>query len=350
MAGRGQGLRGQGLIAHIRENQPAEVYLVHGKEGWFTDRAIHLLKAAIFPGPGGPAAKSLNYDVLSGREVDASRLLTTCGTAPMFAQRRLVVIRDASRANDKAWKEFGAYFDDPCETTTLFVDWGGRKPDGRARWVKQAKKSGVMADCRPIYDNEVPDFIRHAADSRQRSLDHDAAAHLARVVGADLHSLEDAVERVTLYAPEGRISLGDVEECIADTRAHEIWDLTDAVSERRPEQALQVLTRVRSQGTVPEVLLGSLQRTIRQLWQAREVMAGGASRETLASALGLHPFVAGKVAERCRRFDDRTLARAMVAIAEAQVATRAGGGLGGSMREWVVLEGLVSALCEPNAT
>ena len=340
-------LGGQVLLRHIRERGPQPVYLIWGRERWFVDRAVGLVKKALFGGPGGDASRSVNYDLFSGREAKAAALATACRTVPMFAERRLVVVREASKILADAWAAVAEYLDAPHESTCLLVDWGEKKPDGRLRWVKAAARHGVTAECRQLYDRDVADFVAFAVRSRQRSIDADAAAYLGEVVGTDLHALDDAVERVSLYAGDRqRIGLEDVESCVADTRAHEVWDLTDAVGTRDLPRALRILARVREQGAAAQQLLAMLHRTVRQLWQAREVMAGGASRDALAQALGLPPFVAGKVAEAARRFDTATLASAIRGLAAAEVETRTGG-LRAEVKEWAVLEGLVTGMCLP---
>ena len=78
-------LRGQQLLQRIRQRGPERVYLLHGREGWFVDRAVGLLKQAVFGGPGGEASRSVNYDVFSGREARVEPLATACRTLPMFA-------------------------------------------------------------------------------------------------------------------------------------------------------------------------------------------------------------------------------------------------------------------------
>jgi len=338
-------LSGQALLRRIRERGPEPVYLVYGRERWFSERALSLLRGTLFAGEAGQASRALNYDVFTGKEVTARALNTACRTFPMFSDVRLVVVREGSRIPADEWKGFLPYMDDPPESTCLFVDWGHKKPDGRTRWVRNVKKHGALAESRPLYDREVPDFLAYAARSRSLTLDPDAAAYLSQVVGSDLHALDDAMERLGLFSGErDRVTLEDVESCVADTRAHEVWDLTDAVAARDLQQALRVLGRVRQQGASAVHLLASLHRTIRQLWQARELQAEGTSRDALAQALGVHPFVAGKVGNAARRFSDAALADAIRALAGAEVATRTGG-LKAAVKEWVVLEGLVTSLC-----
>jgi len=338
-------LSGQDLLRRIRERGPEPVYLVFGRESWFSERALGHLKSKLFSGEGGETSRAVNYDVFSGKETTARALITACRTMPMFAERRLVVVREGGRIPADEWKAFTPALDDPVDTTTLFIDWGSKKPDGRTRWVRAVKKHGAFVESRPLYDREVPDFLAFAARSRGLELEPDASAYLAQVVGSDLHALDDAVERLGLFSGERqRVTLGDVETCIADTRAHEVWDLTDAVADRNLQAALRILGRVRQQGASAVHLLASLHRTIRQLWQARELLAAGTSRDALARALGVHPFVAGKVSGAARRFSDSALADAIRALAEAEVATRTGG-MRAAVKEWVVLEGLVTRLC-----
>ncbi len=336
------------LKGRISDRGPEDLYLIHGRERWFVDRALELLKEALFGGPGGEASRSVNYDVFAGRETKAEALATASRTMPMFARRRLVVVRQATKVTPAEWAAFsGTYFDNPIDTTTLVIDWGERKPDGRKRWVKNAGKNGIVAECKPLYDNEVPSFLRFAAGRAGKQLTPGAAAFLAQSVGSDLHALSDAVARLALFVGfEPRIEEADVEAAIATTKAHEVWDLTDAVAERDLPGALTVLGRVRAQGAEAPQLLFHLHRTVRQLWLAKEAVASGADRQALGKALGVHPYVAGKVAESSRRFTAATLASALVAVADAEVATRSGG-LKGPVKDWVVMESLVQRLCAP---
>jgi len=338
-------LKGQEVLRRIADRGPEAVYLLYGRERWFIDRAIELLKEALFPGAGGEASRSMNYDVFAGRETKAEALATAARTMPMFAARRLVVVRQAEKVTAAEWKAFSAtYFADPIDTTTLVVDWGERKPDGRTKWVKSAAKTGVVAECKPLYDNEVPGFLRFAAKRAGKELTPDAAAFLAQTVGSDLHALSDAVARLALFVgAAARIDESDVGAAIATTRAHEVWDLTDAVANRDLAAALTVLGRVRSQGAEAPQLLFHLHRTVRQLWLAKEAVAGGADRQALGKALGVHPYVAGKVADSSRSFTMDSLAAAIVAVADAEVQTRTSG-LKGPVKDWVVMESLVTRL------
>jgi len=338
-------LKPRQLLERIVDRGPEPVYLVHGREGWFADRAVELLKEALFAGPDGAAARSFNYDAFAGREAKAESLANAARTAPMFAPRRLVVVREASKVPEKEWKAFCTYFDDPVPTTTIFVDWGDRKPDGRLRWVKACAKHGLVAESRPLYDSEIPDFLRFMSRRVGKELAPDAATALADVVGPDLHALSDALQRLALYVGDERtIRQDDVDEAVADTRSHEVWDLTDAVVNRDLPGALRILGKVRDQGAAAVQLLFHLQRTVRQLWLAKAAVAEGAGRDAVAAALGVHPFVAGRLADASRSFRTDDLADAILALADAEVDSRSGG-LSGPVKEWVVMESLVGRLC-----
>jgi len=52
----------------------------------------------------------------------------------------------------------------------------------------------------------------------------------------------------------------------------------------------------------PFSLWGMVVRQFRLLLQAREILDARGGREQVASALGVHPFVAGKTADQAKRF------------------------------------------------
>ncbi len=68
------------------------VYYLRGKDDFLKESRVRELMDAVLE----PATREFNLEVLRGDEVAADLLDTVLATPPMFAERRLVVLRDVS--------------------------------------------------------------------------------------------------------------------------------------------------------------------------------------------------------------------------------------------------------------
>jgi DNA polymerase-3 subunit delta len=107
-----------------------------------------------------------------------------------------------------------------------------------------------------------------------------------------------------------------VERGVADLAEEPIWELTDAIGEGRPGDALAVLAKLLGGGAPAPVVLGSLASHFRKLARVR---AGGA----VAAA----PFVRRKLESQSRRYPPGRLRGALGAIHETDEALKGSGGI-----------------------
>src|SRR5205085_802272 len=99
------------------------------------------------------------------------------------------------------------------------------------------------------------------------------------------------------------IRIADVEEVVATTRQHTVFELIDAVGAGDREAALSLLGGILSMREPALRLLALLARHVRQLWQVRDLMTGSrhGGQGEVAQALGVPPFVAMKLMDQARR-------------------------------------------------
>jgi len=146
-----------------------------------------------------------------------------------------------------------------------------------AELYKRIAEAGAVIDCSPVLDarRSVDTAMEHLARlSRERGLKlPPAALHaIAERVGASPGQLEQELEKVASAAgDDGAVSLADVEDLVQHTREDPIWELTRAVTDRNPQQALAETTDRLRRGTFPLMLLGAVANQWRRLAWARSV-------------------------------------------------------------------------------
>jgi DNA polymerase-3 subunit delta len=166
------------------------------------------------------------------------------------------------------------------------------------------------------------------------------AAALFDLVGADLDRLALELEKLCLYAGErGEIDSDAVSELVGHLRPRALYELADAIGERRLASALRLVAELTEQGEPPLVVVGSLANHFRRLLRAREIRPLEAGE--VQKRLGLHPFAAEKVVAQVRRFDLRRLRYCLDAVRSTDMALK--GGLPIAPR--LAIERLVLAVC-----
>lgn len=319
---------------------PTLIYLC-GKEHFLIDRGVEAVKTAVLE----PATRDFNYDVFQAKEAAASKILASARTLPMMARRRLVLVRDADELDAAELQLFGKYAEAPVPEACVCLV--GEKADLRLRFFTQLKKHGLLLKLDPLSERQLPGFVEAEARRLKVKLQPGAAARLADEIGADLGQLADALSRLANYVAEGQpIKISDIEEVVATTRQHSVFELIDAVGAANRAQALELLGGMLAQREPALRLLAMLGRHVRQLWQTCDLVHGGgrAGAAEVASALGVMPFVATKLLDQARRLSLRRVAAMHEAIYQVDRALKLS-----KLDDERLMEQLVLRLCAPAA-
>lgn len=272
---------------------PPPVLLVCGTERFLVNRALDAVKAAVLD----PSTRDFNFDLIDGKDATPARILGAARTLPMMARRRLVLVRDLDELPAAELAGLLDYVASPVPETCLCLV--AEKPDQRTRFFLALKKHGLVVKLDPLSDRQIPAFLKAEATRQKVRLQPGAVERIAEEVGADLGQLCDALDRLANYVPAGAaIGVEDVEAVVATTRQHSVYELVDAVGAGNRAQALALLAGILAAREPALKLVALLLRQVRQLWVTCAMGRCGA--QELAAALGVSPYVAGRLQERAR--------------------------------------------------
>ena len=285
-------------LATLREGEPGPLYFLYGKERYLLDRAVDLLRARVLD----PRTRDFNYELFYGKEAGASRIAQAARTLPMMAKRRLILVRDADEMKADELGGLVSYVSDPApETCLVFV---GEKADQRLKFFSAFKKHGELVKLEPLYERQLPDFVRGEAKARGVTLAPDAVTMIVAEIGAELGQLADAVERLAMYAGERKqITADDVDKVVATTRQRSVFELANAVGAGDRASALAMLSSMLGARESGVRIVAMLARHLRQLWITSELLQRTRDKFEIASALGIPPFFADDIIRQARTLD-----------------------------------------------
>jgi DNA polymerase III subunit delta len=291
-------------LAPVREGEPGPLYLLYGKERFLVDRGVELLRQRVLD----PRTKDFNAELFHGKDGDPARIVQAARTLPMMAKRRFVLVRDIDEMKADAMSQLVPYVQAAAKETCLVLT--AEKVDQRLKLFTAWKKHGVMVKLDPLYERQLPAFVREEARARNVKLEAGAAELLSDEIGADLGQLADALERLGIFVGDRPVSVRDVEEVVATTRQRTIFELADACGSGDRSRALTILGAIIGARESGVRVVAMLARHVRQLWSAHDLMQKGRPNKfDLAQALGIPPFFVEGIMNQARRLDPPRLSR-----------------------------------------
>jgi DNA polymerase-3 subunit delta len=323
------------LVEKLDARGVEPVYLVHGPERFLVDLLVRRLREIIVTG----AMSDFNFHRLAGGEASGAEIVAEARAVPMMATQKLVVVEQGDKLRAADLEVLDAYLADPVPETCLVI--AGNKFDLRRGAFARANKRGQVHKAEALKERQLARFVRLRAQARGVELEPGAESAIAAAVGPDCAALDDAVERVGLYAGEGQAAgESHVAEVVSAVRQHSVFELVDAIGNRDQARALELLLELLRRREEPLRVSALIARHLRQLIAARAHLHLGTEPGRVAGSLGVPNFVAKKLLAQSRSFRGAELESALLRLSTADLELKS------SRRpSELVLEAAVMDLC-----
>jgi DNA polymerase III subunit delta len=170
-------------------------------------------------------------------DADLAIVLDDLRSLSMFGGYKLVVMRDADDFISKHREALEGYFDKPGEAGSLVLRCVSLPKNQRI--YKIIDKVGKVIACEPPKQVELAGWImKRATQHHQSKIADDAARQLADLIGPDLGRLDNEIAKLALQSG-GMIQSTHISTSVVFQREQEMWDLTDALTLGRPDEALR---------------------------------------------------------------------------------------------------------------
>ncbi|MBI2345343.1 MAG: DNA polymerase III subunit delta [Deltaproteobacteria bacterium] len=291
------------LDQRLRSGKTDHIYLFHGPEGYLRQGAIERIVAALAVDGQAPVKPTR----LDAGQVNAAAAMDAARSLNLFAERQALVVGDISAWEKGSDEALGSYLSTPNAATTLLL-WA-EKLDQRGRLYRAISANVPIIDCKQLYANQLPDWVRMECKRQGREIAREAARLLVDAVGTELGSIAQEIAKLCCYT-EGRllVTVADVEAIVLATSQRSIFALCDAVGHGDRLEALRTLEALLTHGEPPVRVMAMLARHWRLLSRAQEWLANGRPGE-LAAVLKVAPYFAKGYAEQAARCSPEGLRR-----------------------------------------
>ena len=291
---------------------------------------------------GADEVLDANRHRLQGGQTSSQELLGICQAIPFMDPLRLVLVEGLlataeSRSGAGGGRGRGRRGGGASDAWQALSEAIPQMPDTTLLILVDGQLSGnnpLLRQLRPVCDSEelsaprgeqLARWIKQTAEARGAAIGPAAIRSLADLVGGDLWTLDQELEKLSLYASGREIGESDVRLMVSQVREASIFEAVDAMIDGRPQVALRLLAQLRDDGRDPLYIIAMVERQLRLLALARDSMDRRLPADEVKRAMGTSSdFVVRKTTEQARRHSRRDIAWRYDRLLEADLAIKQG--------------------------
>jgi DNA polymerase-3 subunit delta len=212
------------------------VYWLEGEESYFIDKVMNYAEHTIL----NESEAAFNLTVFYGRDADWTFVVNACRRYPMFAERQVVLLKEAQHMKDIDKLE--TYIANPLSSTVFVVALKDKKVDGRTSLSKLLKKNAEVFQSKKIFESQLPEWVRDMIAAKGYQVTPQALQLLIDNIGNDLSRLENEVEKVALnLANTKTIDENAIEKYVGISKEFNAFELQAAISKKDLAKAIRII-------------------------------------------------------------------------------------------------------------
>jgi DNA polymerase-3 subunit delta len=271
-------------------------------------------------------------EVLAAAEHGADDAVAACNALGLFGgERRLVIVEDVDAWKAADAKSIAEYAKSPAPEAVLALVASEVKK-GSALAKACAKAGSIL-----VYDaprkRDLPAWVAKQFEQHGTSADRDASRLLVEMVGEDPEQLRSEIEKLATWSGGEPVTEADVRLLASLSAETSVFVLTDAWGRRDAAAALATVESLLERSGPRELprLAALLANHVTRVRACQTLAAEGLSARDAASRLKLHPFAAEKAFAHAANYGPDELSRAVVRLAELDLALKGGSRLTGEL-------------------
>ncbi len=319
------------LLKSIREESPAPVYLIYGKETYYSNVCLTRLLGKLIK----KGTESFNYRKFDGAALDMMSVKTECESLPLMSPYKCVLIQNPNleKMGSRDLEILSSILEDPNPSTVfiLYVSAYELNPKRNARLKKlmdQIAKAGIVADIEPKSQSELIKIIRQRCTKEGCSIDQVTASILIDRCGTALETIIQETDKLIAYRGSGNITRADIELVTHKSLEASIYDLSRALLGNGRARAFQILNDLFTNREDPLRILSVLSSAFIDLYRAKAAHNAGKTAEDILALYnyGNRKFVVTNAFRDVPKYSMRQLRESLLVLIQTETAIKTGRG------------------------
>jgi DNA polymerase III subunit delta len=224
------------IIASWKKKNFKPIYWFEGEEDYYIDKLVDYAEHHIL----SETESSFNLSVFYGKDADWASVINACCRYPMFAERQVVLLKEAQQMRDIDKLE--SYIDNPLSSTIFVVSYKEKKVDGRSRLAKLLKEKGEMLTTKKMYDNQLPEWASELVQGKGYNISQKAVTLLVDHIGNDLSRIDNEIEKILVnLGGRKNITEDDIEQFVGVSKEYNVFELQDSLVKKDLPKAIRII-------------------------------------------------------------------------------------------------------------
>lgn len=294
------------------------IYLIYGDD-FQVEESLRRLKKRVAAG----AEARLDVKEFDGDTTTAAEAVQAAGTLPLFAEKHLVIFRQADKMSAADQKIMAGYAADPNPATTMVLT--AEKIAKTNQLYKMIEKVGSAHEFRAPKSADLINWVGREFRELDKRIDANSARHLIETVGTDQNTLRQEIHKLAVYAGEqDAVDEHDIEAVATANPESNIFEMVDALGQKQTDTALRAFNRLLGAGEPPQRILFMIVRQFRIIIKAKALAEKRLGAGEVAAVLGVRPFLIEKYRQQAQRFSLAELKEIYGWLKDADVAMKTG--------------------------
>lgn len=301
----------------ISKGEFSHVYLFGGTEPYL----IHQYKEKLIRTLIDPE-DTMNFIAYKGENTKPEDVIEFADTMPFFAERRVVLVENSDYFKNGCEKLEAKLESLPDTTVLIFVE---KNIDNRKKLSKMVGTVGTIALFDAPDANMLVAWLNGMFAQAQVAISGATVHYLIDRVGNNMNLLKNEVDKLLAFAMEKKsISKEDVDLLCVNQVEDKIFDMIDAISERKQEKAMELYDDLLYLQEAPMKILVLITRNFMQLLKIRFALETGTAETQIASELGIRPYFVKKYVAQAKAYTKDQLLSCVRLCQEADANIKSG--------------------------
>lgn len=272
------------ILSEWKKGQFKPIYWLEGDEPYFIDMLVDHAEHKIL----SESEAGFNLTIFYGRDADWAAVVNACRRYPMFAERSVVLLKEAQHMRDIDKLE--PYIENPLSSTVFVVSYKEKKVDARTKFAKLLKQNAEVFTTKKIYDSQLPEWASNMVQQHGLTISQKALQLLVDHIGNDLSRIQNEIEKLAVnLGSRKNITEDDIETYIGVSKEFNVFELQDAMVRKDLAKAIRIIQyfEANPKAAPIQMMLPALYNFFSKVYMIFGVQG---DEKTLATAIGVNPY------------------------------------------------------------
>lgn len=338
------------------ELKPVSLFL--GEEDYLIDKTLKNIKKLYIDESFEP----LNYMVLSGKDVDFDKILSTCETLPFMSEKKLVIVKDfplfrSKSEIDRESKQWSSpkskkllmdYLEElDGYLCLIFVEKVDtiRKNNALYKTIGQV---GQVVEFKKLKGRDLDNWIENKFKENNIKISSaninyftQQSSYFTSKMEKTLYDLENEIIKISNYLSSGdEVKREDINKLMPKPLEMNIFNLLDSISRKDGDNAIRLFNEMYMSNEPALFILHMIVRQLRNMLYIKSLKTAGYNDRDTQSKVKMSPYEYKKVSGQSRNFATLQLERALLHCLETDKSIKTS-----PIDDRLALEILITNLC-----